>query len=450
MENVFNAADSYRDFKRRLIEAGADDYSAQILAAVGLVREYLATREHDQRFAQYLKAASKLVGPLLAAGLSENDVATHLNFRLPFDLLTDGLGAPPAQELLLREGAGLPGEAVGAIRALLAARDRFVEVKPGVPRLLRPVGGRRALPWAFGGPAASRYLLGRLVEFDELYFLFGEVPCGELSRDDCRRLLPQLRELAPAFRTLGLRFRTPDCPLGLLAITSAAATERRSESPPMPEVRNSDGDPFEEVVTVFSVSDMETLAVKLPRLRWSAEFDVRIDRKGRVKKIEGSVEQRANRRRSALEKVTIAHLVAENGGLTVSTSSVRRDDKIRRHLERLPPGLLSLRETSRKSLHELMVQPRGPAAERRAEAEHRRLMKNPEVRARLREMMRAHSLSWCDTAIPALGNRRPRTLVRSEAGRARVQALLADFERRQGSAPEATMDLDLIRRELGF
>src|SRR5450830_1356644 len=140
MENVFNAADSYRDFKRRLIEAGADDYSAQILAAVGLVREYLATREHDQRFAQYLKAASKLVGPLLAAGLSENDVATHLNFRLPFDLLTDGLGAPPAQELLLREGAGLPGEAVGAIRALLAARDRFVEVKPGVPRLLRPVG----------------------------------------------------------------------------------------------------------------------------------------------------------------------------------------------------------------------------------------------------------------------------------------------------------------------
>lgn len=31
-------------------------------------------------------------------------------------------------------------------------------------------------------------------------------------------------------------------------------------------------------------------------------------------------------------------------------------------------------------------------------------------------MFRDYSLRWCDTTISALGNRKPRTLVRTEAG----------------------------------
>jgi hypothetical protein len=49
--------------------------------------------------------------------------------------------------------------------------------------------------------------------------------------------------------------------------------------------------------------------------------------------------------------------------------------------------------------------------------------------------------------VEALGSRRPRTLVKTEAGRAKVLDLLEDFERTPGPGG---MDYALIRRELGL
>lgn len=45
-----------------------------------------------------------------------------------------------------------------------------------------------------------------------------------------------------------------------------------------------------------------------------------------------------------------------------------------------------------------------------------------------------------------------RHLVKTEKGRQKVEALLADFERRQAGreAPGMGMDLELIRKELGL
>ena len=74
------------------------------------------------------------------------------------------------------------------------------------------------------------------------------------------------------------------------------------------------------------------------------------------------------------------------------------------------------------------------------------------VREALAKMGRDHSLAWCDMVIPSLGNRRPRTLVKTESGRRKVEALLAEFAEDQARHPEnpSPMDLDLIRRELGL
>lgn len=70
----------------------------------------------------------------------------------------------------------------------------------------------------------------------------------------------------------------------------------------------------------------------------------------------------------------------------------------------------------------------------------------------LARMGRDHSLAWCDMVIPSLGNRGPRSLVKTEKGRLTVEALLAEFERHQAASPgnPSPLDLDLIRRELGL
>lgn len=76
--------------------------------------------------------------------------------------------------------------------------------------------------------------------------------------------------------------------------------------------------------------------------------------------------------------------------------------------------------------------------------------RRPEVQAKLAEIMQDYSRRWCDEVIPALGNRRPRALVKTEAGRAKVLALLEDFERMPAPPGPGGMDCALIRRKLGL
>lgn len=85
---------------------------------------------------------------------------------------------------------------------------------------------------------------------------------------------------------------------------------------------------------------------------------------------------------------------------------------------------------------------------RRSEKEQEEIARHPEVQARLAQMMRDYSLGWCDTVVPALGNRRPRSLVRTEKGRAKVLALIEQMESRSRPGGAGGMDFALIRREL--
>ena len=54
--------------------------------------------------------------------------------------------------------------------------------------------------------------------------------------------------------------------------------------------------------------------------------------------------------------------------------------------------------------------------------------------------------------IPALGNRRPRTLVKTESGRRKVEVVPAEFAEHQARSPDkpSAMELKLNRRELGL
>ena len=63
-----------------------------------------------------------------------------------------------------------------------------------------------------------------------------------------------------------------------------------------------------------------------------------------------------------------------------------------------------------------------------------------------------HYRSWPDEEVPALGGMTPREAVEDPEGRARVVALLRDFEERQASAPEAMrgFDFGFLWGELGL
>ncbi len=123
---------------------------------------------------------------------------------------------------------------------------------------------------------------------------------------------------------------------------------------------------------------------------------------------------------------------------------------MRRRLDRLPSGILRFRETTSRPIEKDLEKPLSGKERRRLEKEHKKLMRHPEVRRRFDEMMRDSSLRWCDESIPALGNRKPRTLVKTEVGRTKVLALLEEMESRSRPEESGGMDFVLIRRELGL
>jgi hypothetical protein len=123
---------------------------------------------------------------------------------------------------------------------------------------------------------------------------------------------------------------------------------------------------------------------------------------------------------------------------------------VRRRLQRFPAGILRFRVTESRPIEEELRKPVSEKNRRRFESENDNLMRDPEVRRQLEDMARDFSLRWCDEVIPALGNRRPRALVKTEAGRAKVLALIEQFEQAPSPPGPAAMDFALIRRELGL
>lgn len=76
----------------------------------------------------------------------------------------------------------------------------------------------------------------------------------------------------------------------------------------------------------------------------------------------------------------------------------------------------------------------------------------PETQAILADYLRSHYKRWPDVPLPALGNRTPREVVQTAAGREQVAALLFDAERYDQGLP-ATLHksiFDPARRELGL
>jgi hypothetical protein len=75
----------------------------------------------------------------------------------------------------------------------------------------------------------------------------------------------------------------------------------------------------------------------------------------------------------------------------------------------------------------------------------------PELRAIEKDLARRDWEKWLETRVPALGNKTPRQAMRTTAGRERLEALLAQFERdAEGSQGSASADVDFLRSELGF
>lgn len=131
--------------------------------------------------------------------------------------------------------------------------------------------------------------------------------------------------------------------------------------------------------------------------------------------------------------------------LRVDTNSIERADTLRRRIERACGSLL--RHLVREHGDPLSTAATGEGSpEDRLDNEP-----NPEQHALVRAIKEQHYTEWLDVPVPALRGETPRAAASTEDGRARVEALLADFERAETSLPaDERFDFGRLRRELGL
>jgi len=218
----------------------------------------------------------------------------------------------------------------------------------------------------------------------------------------------------------------------------------------MPTIVNNDGHLMVQTTSSYEVSDAESVLIEIEAWRPKPDVDLERDRGGKLSSFEAHYLRKPLATRGLRERVLVARITWKLGAaLLVETNSTERDLEIRKKLESVG-GDLRLLRTLGRSAADLLSEPVSEKDRLRLEREDRDLAASPEVQAQIAAMFLDYSLRWCDTTIPALGNRKPRTLVRTEAGKAKVLALVKEMESRPRPDGAAGMDFALIRRELGL
>ncbi|MDQ6894889.1 MAG: SEC-C metal-binding domain-containing protein [Acidobacteriota bacterium] len=238
-----------------------------------------------------------------------------------------------------------------------------------------------------------------------------------------------------------------------LVDSGAAGVEGSRVNVPVqiPTIVNNDGHLIVHTTSIYDVFDPYSVKVEVESWRPKPDVDVKRDTARRLVGFEVHFHRKPEGRRTPREPVLVASLEwIEGGPLVVLTNSTERDLEIRAKLMQLPPSDLRLATTVGRSVSDMLAGPESEEEGRQAERESDDFARSPEVQAKLAEMMTAYSRDWCDTVVPALGNRRPRTLVRTEQGRAKVLALIAEMESMPRPDGSGGMDFELIRRELGL
>ena len=455
---AFDPAESFWLSRSEFARQGCPRFSGDLLAATEVVADWLAESAEEEPLGNFLETEANY-GGILETILEDGDaIENYLNVRAPFDLDAGARGRPPAALFLERFRAALPSDAVRAVEALLAGEDAFVSVeKKGKQKYLRRLEDGRTLPVERTAGRAGDIALGRLVEIADHFCLFTPEQFSGFQPEECLQLQRVIEGATPALAEAGLTSRKKAFALQLAFLMTEHGSPPPEEEPEKPvekgppTIVNADGHPVVLTTSTFDVLDLDRLARELARPQWNAHLDTKEKPGGEIQEVTAVLSRRPKSKRGfPLGEINLATLHADRESLRLETNSVERDFEVRRRLQKLPAGILRFRATESHPIEEELKKPPSRKDRRPLERKNEDLMRNPEVRRRLDDMARDYSRRWCDEVIPALGHRRPRTLVKTPSGRAKVLALLEDFERTPAPPGPGGMDCALIRRELGL
>jgi hypothetical protein len=226
---------------------------------------------------------------------------------------------------------------------------------------------------------------------------------------------------------------------------------RRFLDPRPPVLHNTDGELIHMNRMTFDVADSEQALAVLAAFMPGAE-DVEVVRAldGRLERARFPWLKPGNRLQPGWENTVLGHIELEPGRIVAHANSDERAVKLREALEQALGGLARLRSTEIIEPSDLDFESEGAAGAGHAPDDD--LAADPEVRAHLSRMLEKHYADWATQEIPALGGRKPVDVMREPHGREKVEALVADMERRAARTQPGLGDAAFkrLRERLGL
>lgn len=231
-------------------------------------------------------------------------------------------------------------------------------------------------------------------------------------------------------------------------------------NPPMPQLRNTDGDELSLQKLVFDIDSAKDAFEALCHLsiletREGLLADARFDAAGELTAVQFTWSKRGNRQHKDWDNTTLGAISIDRKRLTVEVNSNKRARKFKQIVAKALGGKARFRVAQIQSVEHALTQAGSsgdsPQHKRRSTARSQRdpsqddLASRPEVQAMMNSVMAAHYERWIDEKLPALKSKTPLQAIRTAAGREKVEALIAQIER-DGSTAEPPLDPAITRR----
>ncbi|MBW1785146.1 MAG: SEC-C domain-containing protein [Deltaproteobacteria bacterium] len=227
-----------------------------------------------------------------------------------------------------------------------------------------------------------------------------------------------------------------------------------------PQLANTDGDPMLFHELYYDIDDPETAFQLLSglsvmedeaALRDTAEMDD----KGRILRAEIPWTRKGFKGAKGLDSTLLGRILINGRKLTVEVNSQARADAIRREMQKRLREKASYKATEIQSPEALVKHARESGDDApKGLNEHDELMKDPEVRKHMQQLMADTWKGWIDEKILALGMKTPRQAVKTADGRESVEALLLDGERHMNRDKNmkdcSSAIMEEMRRDLGL
>jgi hypothetical protein len=227
-----------------------------------------------------------------------------------------------------------------------------------------------------------------------------------------------------------------------------------------PQLTNTDGDPLVFHILKFRIespeSAFEALApLALGQSKEELLRDAKSGEDGKLQSIEFDWRKKGNVKIPSWDNTVLGTIKISGRSLVAEVNSENRAKRLHVEIEKRLGASATHRSTSAQTAEEMLAKtPKRTNAQAKKDDEFEQaLLRDPEAKNRLQQIIQQQVEDWVHLKVPALGGRTPLRAVRDPDGKEIVESLLLDWERRaDDGAYQAGIrpDFDAVRKLLNL